>query len=212
MEAIRRLLASQKQPVIEATGSSYLIIGLGNPGREYRDNRHNVGFMALDEVSRVLNARLGRLQSRALVSSVIFDEKRLILAKPQTFMNLSGQAVASLARFYKVPLERMLVIHDDLDLPLGTLRLRPGGGSAGQRGLASIIQQLGTQDFPRLRLGIGRPPGQMDAADYVLQNFPSADREVLKLVLERAVLAVQSFLQNGLEQAMNEFNGSLSKE
>lgn len=212
MEAIRRLLASQKQPYEEPTGTTYLIVGLGNPGREYRETRHNIGFMALDAVSQALHAGLGRLQSRALVSSVTFNGYRLILAKPQTFMNLSGQAIASLMRFYKLQLGQLLVIHDDLDLPLGTLRLRPGGGSAGQRGLASTIQQLGTQDFPRLRLGIGRPPGQMDAADYVLQNFPSAERELLKQVLDRAVEAVQAFVQIGLDQAMNEFNGSLNKE
>lgn len=212
MEAIRRLLASQKQPGEEPTGSTFLIVGLGNPGREYRENRHNIGFMALDSVNQALHAGLGRLQSRALVSSVTFNGSRLILAKPQTYMNLSGQSVASLMRFYKLPLSQLLVVHDDLDLPLGTLRLRPGGGSAGQRGLASTIQQLGTQDFPRLRLGIGRPPGQMDAADYVLQNFSSAERELLKQVLERAVQAVQAFVSQGLEKAMNEFNGSLSKE
>lgn len=212
MEAIRRLLASQKKTAVDPVGSAYLIVGLGNPGREYRENRHNIGFMALDRVSQGMDAKLGRLQARALVSSVVFNEKRVILAKPQTFMNLSGQAVASLVRFYKVPLSQLLVIHDDLDLPLGTLRLRQSGGSAGQRGLASTIQQLGTQDFPRLRLGIGRPPGQMDAADYVLQNFSPAESEILTPVLERAALAVQAFIRDGLEKTMNDFNGSLTKE
>lgn len=213
MDAIRRLLASQKQNEdAPSGGATYLLVGLGNPGREYRENRHNIGFMALDAVSKALDARLGRLQSRALVSSVVWEGNRVILAKPQTFMNLSGQAVSSLLRFYKVPLIRLLVIHDDLDLPLGTLRLRPSGGSAGQRGLASIIQQLGTQDFPRLRLGIGRPPGQMDAADYVLQDFPTSERDLLQMVLEKSVSAAQAFIRSGLEKAMNEFNGSLQKE
>lgn len=212
MEAIRRLLASQKNDAVEAPGSTFLLVGLGNPGREYRENRHNIGFMAVDQISQVIGAKFGKLQSRALTTSATWEGQRVILAKPQTFMNLSGQAVASLLRFYKLPLSQLLVIHDDLDLPLGTLRLRPSGGSAGQRGLASTIQQLGTQDFPRMRLGIGRPPGQMDAADYVLQNFNSGEREMLVLVLDKSVAAARTFIQMGLEKAMNEFNGSLQRE
>ncbi len=212
MDAIRRLLASQNQSVESPAGCTFLLVGLGNPGRQYRENRHNIGFMALDRISIALEAKLGRLQSRALVASVTWQGNRVILAKPQTFMNLSGQAVASLLRFYKIPLTQLLVIHDDLDLPLGTLRLRPSGGSAGQRGLASTIQQLGTQDFPRLRLGIGRPPGQMDAADYVLQDFSQSERELLTIVLDNSVAAAQTFMRGGLEKAMNEFNGSLQKE
>ena len=127
-------------------------------------------------------------------------------------MNLSGQAVSSLVRYYKVPLENLLVIHDDLDLPLGTLRLRPGGGSAGQKGLDSTIQQLGTQQFSRLRIGIGRPPGQMPAAAYVLQNFSGGDQELLKFVLSRATEAVIAFIENGLDYAMNQFNGAIDQE
>lgn len=212
MDAIRHLLASQRKPAPTGDGIPYLLVGLGNPGREYRENRHNIGFMAIDKICLTLGAKMGKLQSKALIASVNWEGKRIILAKPQTFMNLSGQAVGSLLRFYKIPLGQLLVIHDDLDLPLGTLRLRPGGGSAGQRGLASTIQQLGTQDFPRLRLGIGRPPGQMDSADYVLQDFSSAERDVLRLVLERSIAAAQTFIAQGLEKAMNEFNGSLQKE
>ena len=144
------------------TPDTYLIIGLGNPGREYRDNRHNVGFMLIDRLIVRLDARGMKLQSKAIVTSAIYEEHKLILAKPQTYMNLSGQAVGSLVRFYKVPLEHLLVAYDEVDLPLGSLRLRPGGGSAGHNGMQSIIEKLGTQQFPRLRVGVSRPPGRME--------------------------------------------------
>ena len=137
----------------------FLIAGLGNPGKQYRGNRHNVGFMALDRLAQDLQVNFSRLESKALVAKCEYQGERLVLAKPQTFMNLSGQAVGALARFYKVPLEHIMIVYDDVDLPLGALRLRPTGGSAGQKGMASIIERLGSQDFPRLRIGIGRPTG-----------------------------------------------------
>lgn len=136
----------------------------------------------------------------------------MILVKPQTYMNLSGQAVASLLRFYKIPLGNMLIIHDDLDLPFETLRLRPEGGSAGQKGLGSIIEKLGTEAFPRLRIGIGRPAGQMDSADFVLEDFPPAELQVLPQLLDRAAQAVLTFILSGIVTAMNQYNGVLSRE
>ena len=190
---------------------TYLLAGLGNPGREYRDNRHNVGFMLADAVCAAHGIKIGKVQSKALIGSGQVSGKRLVIAKPQTFMNLSGQAVAGVARFYKIPLDHILVAHDDLDLPTGVLRLRPGGGSGGQKGVASIIQQLGTPDFARLRIGIGRPPGQMDPAAYVLQDFSTADREIIDESLARAVKAVLTFLESGLNTAMNQFNGLLKE-
>jgi PTH1 family peptidyl-tRNA hydrolase len=186
-----------------------LIVGLGNPGREYRENRHNIGFMVIDYICKDMNIRLGRLQSKSLVGSGIHHGQKLVFAKPQTFMNLSGQSVSGLMRFYKLNPSQLLVIHDDLDLPLGTLRMRPSGGSAGQKGLGSIIEQLGTQDFPRLRMGIGRPSGRMDAADYVLQDFNQDELDILKFVFLRAIGAVNIFVEGGIEQAMNQYNGSL---
>jgi PTH1 family peptidyl-tRNA hydrolase len=193
-------------------GLYYLVVGLGNPGREYRDTRHNIGFMAVDQIAKALNVRLMKVQSKAIMGIAAFEGKKIVLAKPQTYMNLSGQSVSGLLRFYKIPIQQMIVVHDDLDLPLGTLRMRPAGGSAGQKGLGSIIQQLATQDFPRLRLGIGRPPGRMDAADYVLQDFAANEQEVLKAVFDQSVQAVQTFIQYGLERAMNQFNGNINKE
>ena len=186
----------------------FLIIGLGNPGREYKDNRHNFGFMLVDRLCVRLDARGMKLQSKAIVITTQRDDNRLILAKPQTYMNLSGQSVQGLLNFYKIPLERMLLVHDDLDLPFGAIRLRPGGGPGGQRGVASIIQQLNTQDFPRLRLGIDRPPGRMDPADYVLQDFSIAQREILNQVLDLAADAALTFVNDGLDRAMNRYNGN----
>ena len=205
-----RLFRSKSQPDV-STAEPFLIVGLGNPGREYRANRHNFGFMVVDELTRLAGASFSRVQANSLVLQITNQGQRLILAKPQTFMNVSGQAVSSLLRFYKIPLERMIVIHDDLDLPFGTLRMRPGGGPGGQRGLASVIEKLGTQEFPRLRLGIGRPPGRMDAADYVLQDFSAAERELLPTILTRAAEAASVFTKEGLEKAMNLYNGELSK-
>ncbi len=187
---------------------TYLIVGLGNPGREYRENRHNIGFMLIDRLAVRLGARMTRMQSKALLGSANHEGAKIILAKPQTFMNLSGQAVQSLVRFYKLPLENIMLVHDDLDIPFGTLRLRPGGGPGGQKGIKSTIQHLGTQDFPRLRLGIGRPPGRMDPAAYVLQDFRKGDEQILSETLDRAADAALLFISEGLDEAMNQFNGT----
>ena len=188
---------------------TYLIIGLGNPGREYKDTRHNIGFMLIDQIAVRLNARGMKLQSKAIVISALHEERKIILAKPQTFMNLSGQSVQGLLHFYKIPFDNLLVAHDDLDIPLGTIRIRPSGGPGGQRGMASTIEQLGTKDFPRLRLGIGRPPGRMEAKDYVLQDFSKDDMKLLPEVLDRGVDAALTFVTHGLNKAMNQFNGTI---
>lgn len=205
----RQKKTEDKSP--EQTGEPYLLVGLGNPGREYRHNRHNVGFMVLDAVAEKQGIALTRVQSKAVVGSGTVSGNRLVLAKPQTYMNLSGDSIAALARFYKVPKEKLLVIHDDLDLPFGVIRLRPGGGAGGQKGVASAINRLGTQDFPRLRIGIGRPPGQMDSSAFVLRDFPSRDLETLRLVIDQAVEAAVAFVCNGLDYAMNQYNGSVKE-
>lgn len=191
------------------TENTFLIVGLGNPGREYKDNRHNIGFMLIDRLSVRLNARMSRVQAKALVGSVNHEGNKIILAKPQTYMNLSGQSIQGLARFYKLPLENMIVAHDDLDLPFGTIRIRPGGGPGGQRGIASTIERLGTKDFRRLRIGIGRPPGRMDPAAYVLQDFAKADQNLLSEILDHAANATLTFIAEGLDAAMNKFNGDI---
>jgi PTH1 family peptidyl-tRNA hydrolase len=194
------------------TENTFLIVGLGNPGREYKDNRHNVGFMLIDRLSVRLNARLSRMQAKALVGDVNYEGNKIILAKPQTYMNLSGQSIQGLARFYKVPLENMIVAHDDLDLPFGTIRIRPGGGPGGQKGVASTIDRLGTKDFRRLRIGIGRPPGRMDPAAYVLQDFAVMDQTLLSEILDHAADAALTFILEGLDAAMNKFNGQIQTQ
>lgn len=187
----------------------FLIIGLGNPGREYRENRHNLGFMLIDRLAVKLNARFTRLQSKALIATSTYLEKKVILAKPQTFMNLSGQSAQGLVHFYKIPLDRLLVAHDDLDLPPGTIRIRPDGGSAGQKGMESILVRFGTDEFPRLRMGIGRPPGRMSGPDYVLQDFSDSEMRIISETLERATEAALCFVAEGLEAAMNKYNGAI---
>jgi len=191
---------------------TYIIAGLGNPGRQYRNTRHNAGFILIDHLVEAYKIRLSKMQFNAITGTIEMESARVILAKPQTFMNLSGQSVAGLVRFYKVPLEQLLVAHDDIDLPIGTLRIRPGGGAGGQKGLASTIERLGTQEFPRMRIGIGRPNGTQDAAGYVLQEFSSADIRILQEVFPQAVQAVQAFVTDGLQTAMNRFNGSIGQE
>jgi len=189
--------------------TSYLLIGLGNPGREYRDSRHNVGFMLVDRLAVRLEARGMKVQSKAITTTAIYEDRKLILAKPQTYMNLSGQSVQGLIHFYKLPLTNVLIAHDDLDIPFGTIRIRPGGGPGGQRGMASTIEQLGTKDFPRLRIGIGRPPGRMDPSAYVLQDFTRQEIKSLSEILDRAADAALEFVVNGLDKAMNKYNGSV---
>ena len=191
--------------------SSTLLVGLGNPGRKYHDNRHNIGFMVIDSLAEELDILVGRYQSQALVGSGRVYNRKLILAKPQTYMNMSGEPTGSLVRFYKIALPNLFVIYDDLDLPFGTIRLKPSGGAGGHNGMSSIIKRLGTQEFPRLRFGIGRPPGRMDPASYVLQNFSRNEQDFLKPVLASCVDAVKVYLQSGLETAMNQFNSPEKK-
>lgn len=191
--------------------NTFLLIGLGNPGREYKDTRHNFGFMLIDRIAVRLNAQGMKVQSKAIVMSARDGERKLILAKPQTFMNLSGQSVQGLAHFYKIPLPNLMILSDDLDIPFGTIRIRASGGPGGQRGLGSILEKLGTKEVPRLRLGIGRPPGRMDPANYVLQNFSRDELNSLSAILDRAADAVFVFVQDGLDDAMNNFNGGVKE-
>lgn len=191
-------------------GKPFLVIGLGNPGREYRGSRHNVGFMVLDKVAEKLETSFSKMKMDGLMTAVRYQNQRLILVKPQKYMNLSGKVVASYLRFYKLPLENILVIYDDVDLPFETLRLKPDGGDAGQKGVRSIITELGTKEFPRLRVGIDRPMGRTPVSDYVLQDFSPQEREWLPFVLERAADAVFCFVIDGLDQAMTRYNQSPS--
>jgi PTH1 family peptidyl-tRNA hydrolase len=174
----------------------YLIAGLGNPGPRFADNRHNIGFRAVEELAQAHRLTFSRTEHEAETAHGTIADRRVILAKPQTFMNDSGKAVGPLSRFYKIPPEDVLVIYDDLDIPLGTVRYRQEGSSGGHRGVNSIIQALGTRQFPRLRLGIGRPPGRMDAAAYVLQDFSEEEEPVLWDVLKLARQQAEQWLKD----------------
>jgi PTH1 family peptidyl-tRNA hydrolase len=187
----------------------FLIVGLGNPGPDYRHNRHNIGFMVVDALANRASIDMRRVEFRALVGKGSIDDHPLILAKPQTYMNDSGQAVAPLVSFYKIPLENLLVVHDDLDLPFGTLRLRAFGGTGGQKGMESIVSKLWTRSFARLRVGIGRPPGRLAPRDYVLHDFDEDQLAILPEIFDTAVAAIRMWTTEGIEKAMNAFNGSV---
>ena len=182
-----------------------VVVGLGNPGHKYAGNRHNVGFQCLDRLAAAWGLSFSRRKHKALLAEGEIAGRKVILAKPQTFMNLSGQAVERLVRFYRLPPENILVIYDDLDLPLGKIRLRPKGGAGGHKGMKSIIEHLGTQDFPRLRVGIGRP-AHGDPVDYVLSDFTLDQRIVMEEVYGRVIAAVELWLTEGIEAAMNRYN------
>lgn len=190
----------------------YLIVGLGNPGPQYVTNRHNVGFRCLERLAADNDLAFDRRQKRARVARGTIRGQPVILVQPQTFMNESGRAVAPLARFYKVQPGCLLVIYDDLDLPLGAVRLRPEGGSGGHKGMRSIIEHLGSQAFPRLRIGIGRPPGRMAPAAYVLQDFSMEEKPQVEETLEWAVAAVEAWLCEGIEVAMSRYNQGVKRE
>lgn len=187
----------------------HLIVGLGNPGREYEETRHNVGFRCADALVQAHHLKYDpKKKSKGKVAEGMIAGKPVLIAKPQTFMNLSGSTVQGLASFYKIPPDRILVIFDDLDLPPGILRIRQKGGSGGHRGLTDIIQRLGTQDFPRIRFGIGRPPGRMDPAAFVLQRFSGEEETLVAQTVDRAVKAIELWLAEGINSAMNRFNGT----
>lgn len=183
-----------------------MIVGLGNPGPRYARHRHNVGFQCIDLLAQRHRLTFDRVQFRAALAFGELVGRRVLLAKPQTFMNLSGQAVVPLLRYYKIEPVDMLVLYDELDLPLGRLRLRPEGGAGGHNGMKSIMAQLGSQAFPRLRIGIGRPPGRMEPADYVLQDFTAEQEIEMAFVRPRAVDGIETWLRDGMTTAMNLLN------
>jgi len=183
-----------------------LVVGLGNPSAEYESTRHNVGFRVVDEVSSVSGIKVTRKKHGSVFGRGRFCGEDIILAKPLTYVNLSGKAVKSLARYYRLNLEDMLVVYDDMDLPLGRIRLRDGGSSAGHRGMDSIIEELGDSRFPRLRIGISKMEGGKRGKEFVLGRFSGEEEEVIGGVVKLAVQAVRTVVSEGLAAAMNRFN------
>ncbi len=185
--------------------SKVLIVGLGNPGRKYRGTRHNIGFMAVDQLASSWGVVSDRSEQKAVVAKVNVGDRSVILAKPQTFMNSSGDSVGPLAKYYNIEPKNVLVIYDEIDLEFGVLRIRPKGGAAGHNGMRSIIQHLGNE-FPRIRLGVGRPNGKMPVHAYVLQDFKGDELTTVEIMLRETVDAVETFLQGGIDISMNRHN------
>jgi len=183
-----------------------LIVGLGNPGREYDRTRHNVGFDVLRLLAERFAAPIAKLKHEAEQTEILIGNERVLLAAPQTFMNLSGRSIRQIVDFYKLPVEEILVICDDLNLPTAKLRLRGSGSAGGQKGLQNTIDQLGTNQFARLRIGIDRPPPRFETTDYVLGRFNRDDRERIDLAVQQAADAVELFAREGLTAAMNVVN------
>jgi PTH1 family peptidyl-tRNA hydrolase len=183
-----------------------IVVGLGNPGQEYAGHRHNIGFQIVEALAEAWGLSFDKFQQKARVAVGHLGDQRIVLAKPLTYMNKSGESVGPLTRWHKTPIHDILVVYDDLDIPLGTLRMRSKGGAGGHGGMRSIIQHLGTEDFPRLRVGIGRPPAGWDPADYVLSPFTEDELPVVVDVKERAVAAIECWLTEGIEAAMTRFN------
>jgi peptidyl-tRNA hydrolase, PTH1 family len=191
--------------------ASWLVVGLGNPGPEYAHHRHNVGCRIADLLAGRIGVSIGRHHQAAALAAegrLGLGGPRLILAKPLTYMNLAGGAVAGLANFYKVPVEQIVVVYDELDLPFATLRLKRGGGEGGHNGLRSISKSLGSRDYLRVRFGIGRPPGPQDPADFLLSNFTAAERKALDFLMDRAADAVEAAVTTGLERAQNTYHAT----
>lgn len=184
----------------------WLIVGLGNPGREYQFTRHNIGFRVIDRLAFTWSIPLGRKSMRARWAKGHWEGQEVVLVKPQTFMNLSGEAVAWMVARFGVPVSKLIVVHDDLDFPLGEIRVRKAGGDGGHRGVKSIIERLGQREFVRVRMGIGRPDRKGVESNYVLETFSDQEKEVLVGHLQRGVEAVSCIVSKGAAVAMNEFN------
>ena len=189
-------------------GAPALVVGLGNPGEKYENTRHNVGFLTVDELAERARVPVQKLKHRALTNTLEVGSVKVLLMKPVTYMNLSGEAVGEAARFYKLPPERVLVISDDVSLPVGKLRIRKGGSAGGHNGLKSIIQHLGTDQFPRIKVGVGQKPHpDYDMADWVLSKFAGEDLKTITEAIRKAADAVECLIQEGPDKAMNRFNG-----
>src|SRR3954454_8389879 len=189
----------------------FLVVGLGNPGKEYARNRHNVGFMVADLLASRMGARFGRhkrAHAEVAEGRLFVGGPRAVLVKPLTYMNLSGAPVATLAQFYKIPVQNVVAVHDELDVPYGQVRVKRGGGEGGHNGLRSMSKSLGSKEYARVRFGIGRPPGRQDPAEYVLSDFSGAERKELEFLVDRAADVVESVVREGVEWTQNKYHGS----
>ena len=194
--------------IFKTSGCDWMIVGLGNPGKDYEKTRHNVGFRSTDLVAGLLKSRIDRLKFQALTAVVPYGDHKILLVQPQTYMNASGAAVGALASFYKIPPERILVLFDDISLPVGRIRIRRDGSAGGHNGIKSIIQSLGTDKFPRVKIGVGaKPYPDYDLADWVLSRFSAQEEKDLAPALEHAAKAALMILDEGIDKAACAYNG-----
>ena len=193
----------------KGTSESWLIVGLGNPGREYEKTRHNCGFRALDILADQLGAKVDKLKFQGLYTQVNYEGKKLFLLKPQTYMNLSGRSVLQLSAYFNIPPQRIIVMFDDISLEPGRLRIRADGSAGGHNGIKSIIQEVGSQEFPRVKIGVGAKPNpNYDLADWVLSTFSATEEKALSVSLDNAAKAALAIIDRGVPEAANRFNGS----
>jgi len=183
-----------------------LVVGLGNPGKEYTLTKHNVGFLVVDELGKRVGIDIKKNKFQSLYGEGFLEGNKILLLKPQTYMNRSGGAVSSASDFYKIPPENIIVIHDEMDISFGRIMIKPGGGSAGNKGIKSIISSLGSKDFIRVRIGIGKPNAKSDGANHVLSNFSKSESTMVEESIQTAADAVLEIINNGLEKAMNKYN------
>ena len=214
MAAIKRLFgafrssreSSKKSDSETRSSIEWVVAGLGNPGDEYARSRHNSGFMTLDRIAKAKGVEFSRRKFKSVIAEVSLAGKSALLVKPQTFYNLSGECVADLLGYFKIPVERLIVVHDELDIEAGRLKIKQGGGDAGNRGVRSIAEALGATDFIRVRIGIGRPDNEEENKDYLLRPMTPAERSELAANLECAASAVEAIAETGLERTMNRYN------
>ena len=193
----------------KANADSWLIVGLGNPGREYERSRHNCGFRALDILAQQLGVKVDKLNFQGLYCQTSYNGSKLFLLKPQTYMNLSGRSVLQLSAYFNIPPQRIIVLFDDISLPPGRLRIRADGSAGGHNGIKSIIQEVGSQDFPRVKIGVGAKPNpEYDLADWVLSSFSAQEEKALSVSLKNAADAALAIIDHGVAEAANKFNGS----
>ncbi|MCI2063012.1 MAG: aminoacyl-tRNA hydrolase [Eubacteriaceae bacterium] len=185
----------------------YLIVGLGNPGRKYAQTRHNMGFITIDYMADKLGVQVNKLKHRAKVGESSLSGHKVMFAKPQTFMNLSGESVGEIVRFYKIQPDHVIVIYDDMDIAAGSIRIRKKGSAGSHNGMKSVIMHMGTDEFPRIRIGIGAHEG-VDAVDYVIGGFSKEDKEPLERAVMTAAKAVETIISDGIDKAMNMYNGN----
>ena len=191
------------------SGESWLIVGLGNPGREYEKTRHNAGFRCLDKIAEELNVKVDKLKYQGLYCQTGYKGKKLFLLKPQTYMNLSGRSVLQLSAYFNIPPQRIIVLFDDISLEPGRLRVRANGSAGGHNGIKSIIQEVGSQEFPRVKIGVGaKPHPEFELADWVLSTFSALEEKALAVSLENAAKAALTIIDHGIPEASNRFNGS----